>query len=245
MLRARADKTSRASATSQEKAVDMCTDLVQRTQAQTVETHALVSYNQQLLAFQADQIASITSTVARVMDSHQADATEATDLRLLVTNAVESNIKIFLQTQQLLSNLPAQVDRQQPIVFEDAHGRRTPFHIEFIDSFAVFQAVLEARFRNVPGLEKVRNLEYAVQDVASRRRVDLTKQWELIFRPGRRVNMSMVFQQSQARSSSCPGCSSENIVGGDNTNDDVQWLVLPLCRFPIEPTLSTQAKGGI
>lgn len=214
----------------------------QRTQAHTGETLALVKQNHQLLAFQADQITSISSTVARFVNSHQASATEANDLRSLVTKVMESNAQIFttvLQMQQVLSNLPAQVDRQQPIIFEDAHGRLAPFHVEFVNSFAVFQAVLEARFQNVPGLKKVKSLEYAVQDVASKSKVDLTRPWESIFRPGRRVNMSMVFQQNQAQSSSCPGCHSENAVAGNLTNDDVQWLVIHPCRLPVGSSTRT------
>ena len=197
---------------------------------------ALVKQNHQLLAFQADQIASISSTVAKFVDSHQAGATEADDLRSLYTKVMESNIKIsttVLHMHQILSNLPAQVDRQQPIVFEDAHGRLVPFHVEFINSFAVFQAVLEARFRDVPGLRKVKSLEYAMQDVASRTKIDLAGSWESIFRPGRRVNMSMVFQQDQAQSSSCPGCFTENAVVGDDTKDDVQWSVTQRINFQL------------
>lgn len=190
---------------------------------------ALMKQNHQLLTFQADQIASISSTVARFVDSRKADVTEENDLRSLVTSVMESNVKIFahvLQLQQQLSNLPPQVDRQQPIVFEDAHGRIAPFHVEFINTFAVFQAVLEARFQDVPGLKKVKSFEYALQDLATRRKIDVTKSWESIFRPGRRVNMSMVFSQYQAQSSLCPGCSSENVAFGDVVDDDIQWLVL-------------------
>lgn len=229
--RVQADKTSRASLRLQEQGIDTCANLAQRTQTQTIETHALVQQNHHLLASQAQQIAS----VARSIDGHPEGATESDDLKLLVTNVMESNAKIsitVLQIEQLLSNIPPQVDRQQPIVFEDAHGRQLPLHIELINSFPAFQAVLEARFRDVPGLKKVKNLEYTVHDVASRRKIDLTKPWESTFRPGRRMNMSVIFQQNQAQSSSCPGCFSENIVVGDDTNEDVQWSVLHPCRFP-------------
>lgn len=237
MLRVWADKTSRASAQSQERALNTCMNLAQEAQTQAGETHGLVRENHRLLTLQADQIALITSAVARFIDSHQADSTEIDELQSLVTNVMDSNVKIFttvLQMQQQLSSLPVQIDRQQPIIFEDAHGRLTPFHIEFINSFEVFQAVLEARFQDVPGLKKVKSHEYAMQDVASRRKIDLTRPWESIFRPGRRVNMSMVFQQNEAQSSSCPGCLSTNTVVGEDTNDDVQWSVLHPCRPPVK-----------
>lgn len=151
-------------------------NLAETAQAQNGETLGLAKQNNQLLAFQADQIASISSTVARFVDSHRADSTTKMDLRSFATSVTESNVKIFnsvMQMQALLSKLPAQVDRQQPVIFEDAHGRRAPFHVEFINSFAVFQAVLEERFRDVAGFKMVKNLEYTIQDVASRRKIDL------------------------------------------------------------------------
>jgi len=39
--------------------------------------------------------------------------------------------------QKMQQNLPPQIDRQQPVLFEDAHGRIAPFHVEFINSFEV------------------------------------------------------------------------------------------------------------
>lgn len=207
---------------------------VQRIQAQTSETVALMKQNHQLLSFQADQIASICSTVARFVDSQKEDETEENDLRSLVTNVMESNVKIFtqvLQMQQQMSNIPAQVDLQQPILFEDAHGRKAPLHLEWVNSLAAFQAGLEARFQDVPGLKKVKSMEYALQDVATKRKIDLTRSWESILRPGRRVNMSMVFPQTQAQSSSCPGCLAENTVVGGGMTDEIQWSV-PCCSQP-------------
>jgi hypothetical protein len=52
----------------------------------------------------------------------------------------ETNMKIYsivLDLQKLQHDLPAQIDRQQPVLFEDAHGRVAPFHVEFIISFEV------------------------------------------------------------------------------------------------------------
>lgn len=207
-------------------------NLARRTQAQTGETAAAMKQYTQFLTSQTDQIASISATVARLEDRHKTDATEANQLRSLATNVMEANIKIFtttaLQMQQLLSNIPAQVDLQQPVFFEDAHGIPARLCLEWFNSLAAFQAGLEAHFQDMPGLKKVKNLEYALEDVGSKRKIDLTKSWRSIFRPGRRVNMSMVFPQTQAQSSSCPGCFSENVIAGGDTNDEIQWSV-PRC----------------
>ena len=51
-----------------------------------------------------------------------------------------TNMKIYsmiMDMQNIQCRLPPQVDRQQPVYFEDAHGRVAPFHVEFINSFEV------------------------------------------------------------------------------------------------------------
>ena len=139
-----------------------------------------------------------------------------------------TNMKIYqmvVDMQKLQFQLPAQIDRQQPIYFEDAHGRIAPFHIEFINSFDAFQAVMEVRFRHVPGLKKVQNVEYTIQESSSKRKLDLTAPWDSIFLPGRKVNMSMVFRRPLMSMSSCPGCRTENEIEDGNEESEIQWYV--------------------
>lgn len=164
-------------------------------------------------------------------------STQTTELQNLLRKVVQSQMETFtavLQFQQLQANMPPQIERQQPILFEDAHGRLAPFHLEFIDSFAAFQAVLEVRFTQVPGLKKVKSLEYVMQDTASKKTLDLNKPWESIFRPGRKIIMSMLFQQvdyTQSRAPavvSCPGCLQEveDVNNGGHEQDThIQWCV--------------------
>jgi hypothetical protein len=80
------------------------------------------------------------------------------ELQSIMLKVLNTNMKIYqmaLDMQKLQFQLSPQVDRQQPVYFEDAHGRIAPFHIEFINSFEAFQAVMEVRFRHLPGLKKV------------------------------------------------------------------------------------------
>ncbi|KAJ4414464.1 hypothetical protein N0V82_007913 [Gnomoniopsis sp. IMI 355080] len=202
----------------QSQAIDGCAQLAKVARVDNDETKALAEKNNQLLATQADLLVKVSSTVANLPTQHQ-----NTELQSLVQKVLESNMRIFntvIQIQQLHASLPPQVDRQQPILFQDAHERLTPFHVEFINSFAAFQAVLEVRFSQVPGLKKVIGLEYAMEDTASKRTLDLTKPWESIFRPGRKVVMSMLFQQVESTISSCPGCLKETVQedSGEDTH---------------------------
>lgn len=125
--------------------------------------------------------------------------------------------KIF-QTQ-----LPPQIDRQLPVYLEDAHGRVAPFHIEFINSFEAFQAVMEARFLHLPGLKKVQRSEYLIQEPGRKRTLNLKAPWESVFLPGRKFVMSMVFQTPQKSTSSCPGCQTENEHLTNESQSYIQW----------------------
>ncbi|KAH0544784.1 hypothetical protein FGG08_001151 [Glutinoglossum americanum] len=116
---------------------------------------------------------------------------------------------------KLQRNIPPQIERQQPVLFEDAHGRVAPFHIEFINCREAFEAVIEVRFRHVPGLRKFKAGEYVMQESHTNREINLAAPWDSVFLPGRKVNMSMVFKKTKIPHSICPGCHSDH----DGHND--------------------------
>ncbi|GAB1312734.1 hypothetical protein MFIFM68171_02944 [Madurella fahalii] len=83
-----------------------------------------------------------------------------------------------------------------PFILEDALGRKTPVHLQFIDS-----------------------KEYVFQDYRTGRDIMRSRPWEGAFRPGQRVDMSMVFKHVEHQGqpsttndtfSTCPGCKLPN-----------------------------------
>lgn len=187
----------------------------------TTEAHALAEKNHDLLNTQANLLFTVSRNIAMSI-THQ----QASDLQSIMLEVLTTNMKIYelvLDMQKLHSSIPPQINRQQPVYFEDAHGRIAPFHIEFINSFEAFQAVMEVRFRHVPGLKKVRNNEYALQESNSKRKLDLSLPWDSVFLPGRKVVMSMVFQRPQMPMSSCPGCGTESETELNKADSEVQW----------------------
>ena len=140
---------------------------------------------------------------------------------------VATNMKIYetvLDTQKASqAQIPPQIDRQQPVYLEDAHGRVAPFHIEFINSLDAFQAVMEARFLHLPGLKKIQRSEYLIQESGRKRTLDLQAPWESVFLPGRKFIMSMIFETPQKSTSSCPGCQTENELSTNESQSDIQW----------------------
>ncbi|KAK2746670.1 hypothetical protein FQN57_003014 [Myotisia sp. PD_48] len=189
------------------------------TQEQTVlarETQTQIGQTNNILRAQADAILKI-SEILEPSDIRP----KAQDVRSVMVQALDMNMKVCrialdIQKSQSQSGLvpeapsiPQQIERQHPVQLEDAHGRITPFHVEFINSLEAFQAVMEARFKHVPGLQKIRKMEYAMKESGSNRRLNLQAPWESVFLPGRTVNMSMVFW-SPSTSLTCPGCGLAN-----------------------------------
>lgn len=227
--------------------LDDCRQSLQSVEDGAKESNALVELNHQLLTTQADIIASISSTLAGLSTGDQINEAKSLLLKALESNSMTLNA--IMQNQQLQSNIPPQVRFQQPVIFEDAHERRFLFHIEFVNSFTAFQWLLESRFEDVPGLKKVKNLEYAMRDLASKRTVDLSRSWESVARPGRRVLMSMVFQRPMTSTSSCPGCQAESSDGPDRGESDLLWYNIyyhaqgPIIQAVIQLTCPEQLES--
>ena len=133
------------------------------------------------------------------------------------------NVQDLRRMLQIQMTIPPQVLLQQPVILLDAFGKLAPFHLEFIDSLEIFTAVLKIRFRKEgvrpPGLAKVDNREFTIQETRRRRPIDIEKPWSKVFQPGQEVDMSMVFYQLESPSSTCPACSREN----ENSENQVQW----------------------
>jgi len=120
------------------------------------------------------------------------------------------------------SNLPPQIMQQQPVLFRDALDRVAPIHLEWINSWEAFLAVLKVRFKE-RGLRKVENMEFVLQRAGSRRDIKMVESWETAFCPGQEVNMSIIFHQTgYAASSLCPSCRYECF--GD-TGSEMKWYV--------------------
>ncbi|TVY82125.1 hypothetical protein LSUE1_G003544 [Lachnellula suecica] len=107
------------------------------------------------------------------------------------------NVKVFqivLQIQDVLTKIPGQVERQQPVFLIDALGKPSPFHLEFVRSSEALLAVLKANLKhygNAPA--KIDKGQFTLEDSTTSRSINLNTEWETCFYPGQRVDMSMVF----------------------------------------------------
>jgi len=58
-------------------------------------------------------------------------------IKEVITNVLKTNMKVYnmvMEMQKMMVMLLLQIDRQQPVYFEDARGRIALFFTEFISS---------------------------------------------------------------------------------------------------------------
>ena len=143
------------------------------------------------------------------------------DIKGLLQNiywTVSSTYEVILNIQQ---RLPSHLERrlyQEPFILEDAHNRFKPVYMDCITSWDVFDAWLEAQFRDLPGLAMVQNQRYVLHESATNRDIQRRRSWDNAFLPGQRIVMCMLFEDSFA-SSCCPKCY---LVSPD-TETDIEW----------------------
>ena len=58
------------------------------------------------------------------------------------------------------------------------------------------------------GPRKIANDEYTIQDIATKRVIDLSKSWEACLMPGQKLDMTMLFVRPDRHCSSCPSCKT-------------------------------------
>ncbi|KAH8775850.1 hypothetical protein BGZ57DRAFT_953391 [Hyaloscypha finlandica] len=164
----------------------------------------------------------------------------------MTAKVIQTNIQIFqivLNLQNVITRIPGQLERQQPVYLVDAIGRHMPFHLEFVLSaeassivyipaqpahnLQALISVLQANFKNVgSGAKKVRKGEFAIQDAATKMDIDLNSPWETCFTPGQHIEMSMVFSferdAPELYSLYCPKCGDPNRENAA-MNKDIEW----------------------
>ena len=95
--------------------------------------------------------------------------------------------------------------------------------IEKSDTYKAFEAVLEVRFRQLPGHRKIKQKEYALRNNALKRDVEKSLAFTRCFLPGKRIDMSMIFDGSIGGRSSCPGCKLVTSKTEEEHDSQVQW----------------------
>ncbi|KAF2092431.1 hypothetical protein NA57DRAFT_50298 [Rhizodiscina lignyota] len=151
-----------------------------------------------------------------------------TIIKTLIQKSLFVNFATYRAVVTLQNSLPSRLERsliQEPFILEDAIGRIAPVHLQFINSWDAFEAVIDARFKGIQGHRKVMDKEYTLQDHTSGIEVSRKRPWEGAFLPGGRIDMSFVFGDdlpaaAKESGASCPNCHTAS----DGATDlEIRW----------------------
>lgn len=141
-----------------------------------------------------------------------------TGLKSLIQKNFVLNIQTYQAVRALHAKLPHALERsmvlsEEPIIFEDARGHIVPIHTNLIDTWKLFDIILETKFEGAPGLQKVVRKDYVLQDRATNREIDRAISFRKAFIPGQKIDMSIIFRSavgatptSSHVSTPCPRC---------------------------------------
>lgn len=113
-------------------------------------------------------------------------------------------------------------------MFLDALDRLAPFHLEWINSYEAFLAVLKVRFK-YQGFHMIENGHFALQASKTKRDVDLTRPWEVCLQPGQEYDMSILFlENGSPENTKCTFCFCES---SGTPGQDITWCVFAHVSF--------------
>lgn len=141
-------------------------------------------------------------------------------------NQLQQSLDDIRGILHMQASMPPQVFLQKPVLLLDAFGKVAPFHLDFIDSLDAFVAVLKIRSQHAgvqhAGLRKIDNREFYIRDTNRRRKIDVTRPWTSVFRPGQNVDMSMVFRR-RLTPSICPECGCQSDCHEEDEDQEIEW----------------------
>ncbi|PMD42379.1 hypothetical protein L207DRAFT_310323 [Hyaloscypha variabilis F] len=110
--------------------------------------------------------------------------------------------------------------KQAPMTLEDAHGELLPLPLELVVSWEMLDSILLAHFRTLDGEKKVQKREFQIEDSMTGDALSRKNPWSQICKPGRKIDMSMIFKDVGKTSVVCPGC---NTISKEKMGIQVEW----------------------
>jgi len=183
--------------------------------------------NQKTLATKAQEsYFGCMQKLTQIMDRVSSGVEQGKMLLEMTAQLIQTNVQVFhviLNIQLIMTRVPGQVERQQPVYFIDALARHSSFSLEFILLAEALTHVLRSNFKNIrSGTQKIDHGEFVIQDSILKRDINLIDPWESCFRPGQRVDMSMIFLSKKDTCQYCPACHQGTNFPADH---DIEWFV--------------------
>ncbi|KAK3367404.1 hypothetical protein B0T24DRAFT_390146 [Lasiosphaeria ovina] len=170
------------------------------------------------------QLTEQKTIVGRITEGISRIRKICSDMQASLVNLLQLGTQTHQAVVAIQTQLPTRLERvliDEPFILEDAIGRQAPVHLQFINSWDALHAVLEIRFRNIQGADKIERREYSLQDHRTGREISRSRPWEGAFLPGQRVDMSLIFQHKRSTTpvaegaNMCPGCRHSYFSSAD------------------------------
>jgi hypothetical protein len=84
----------------------------------------------------------------------------------------------------------------------------------------MFDMILAKRFEKHPGHVKIQRREFAIEEGSSGEELNRRVDWSICFRPGQKVDMSVVFQEGSGDQNQCPRCRKRSQLSSEVR---IQW----------------------
>jgi Ubiquitin-like domain len=84
----------------------------------------------------------------------------------------------------------------------------------------MLDSILLCHFRAIAGEEKVQKREFEIEDSANRSTLSRKRPWSQISKPGRKVDMSMIFKDIVKTRMVCPKCDT---ISREEKDVQVEW----------------------
>ncbi|CAE7020649.1 hypothetical protein CFE70_002898 [Pyrenophora teres f. teres 0-1] len=179
------------------------------------------------------------------------------ELKSLMCGVAAINFATYQAINRLQAALPSPMERgliEEPAILEDPLGRISPVHLQFITSWDAFHAVLESRFQNMPGYNKIKRRHYDLVEPGTGKDIDRSRPFQSVFLPGKRIEMGVRYRLKDSirwepdfeTGIKCPFC---NITVGSYTEYPLlckkclEWVQFVVFRD--EEVLSSTASDGI
>ncbi|PMD65619.1 uncharacterized protein K444DRAFT_625172 [Hyaloscypha bicolor E] len=203
-------KSNRLDSTAQEVRVELVYSLLQESVKRAEEQMTQLKLMNEKLESQARTsnmiLSTVKSGVTKLTQVHAISVDMRNDLSLL-----QSHILAQHATPRGLGTHW----QQEPVTLEDALGFMVPIPLELVNSWEMFDLILAKRFEKHPGHIKVQHKEFVIEEGSSGKEVSRMTDWSMCFRPGQKVDMSVVFQERSADSNHCPRCKTRSELSSE------------------------------
>ncbi|PMD60566.1 uncharacterized protein K444DRAFT_612697 [Hyaloscypha bicolor E] len=179
----------------------MLEDVKKRTEEQVTQLKAINAKIEAHSKTSDDILSTIKSGIISLTQLH------------CITVEIKNTLCLFQSHMRLEKETPRGIGtgwQSDPVTLEDALGFRHTIPLDIVTSWKILDVLLLERFENRHGHQKILKGEFAIEEDKTGKDISRKTQFKMCFRPGQKVDMSMIFSDHDADSNHCPRCQTKS-----------------------------------